>query len=65
MFRDGKTYVPVVRDGHLRLIPVKLGYDNGQMVVVEGDIHDDDLVALNVGQAAEDNEVVHPLYAQK
>jgi RND family efflux transporter MFP subunit len=65
VFRDGKTFVPVVRSGHLRLIPVKLGYDNGQMVVVEGDIHDDDLVALNVGQAAEDNEVVHPMYAQK
>jgi membrane fusion protein, multidrug efflux system len=65
VFRDGKTWVPVVRDGHLHLIAVKLGYDNGQMVVVEGDIHDDDLVALNVGQAAEDNEVVHPVYAQK
>jgi len=65
VFRDGKTYVPVVRDGHLHLIAVKLGYDNGQLVVVEGDIHDDDLVALNVGQAAEDNEVVHPVYAQK
>jgi hypothetical protein len=40
------------------------GYDNGQTVVVEGAVHGDDLVALNVGQAAEDGEVVHPVSAQ-
>ena len=65
MFRDGKIFVPIVREGHLRLVPVKLGYDNGQTVVVEGDLNGNDLVALNVGQAAEDGEVVHPVYAQK
>jgi len=64
VFRDGKIFVPVVRDGHLHLVPVKLGYDNGNTVVVEGDIRGDDLVALNVGQAATDGEVVHPVYAQ-
>ena len=65
VFRDGKTFVPIVRDDHLHLIPVTLGYDNGQTVVVEGDIHGDDLVALNVGQAAADNEVVHPVMQQE
>jgi membrane fusion protein (multidrug efflux system) len=64
VFRDGKVFVPLVRDGHLRLVPVKLGFDDGQMVVVEGDIKGDDVVALNVGQAATDREVVHPVYAQ-
>ncbi len=64
VFRDGKIFVPVVREGHLHLVPVKLGYDNGQTVVVEGDVHSNDLVALNVGQAATDGEVVHPVYAQ-
>ncbi len=64
VFRDGKIFVPVVRDGHLRLIPVKLGYDDGQMVVVEGDVHGNDVVALTVGQSATDGEVVHPVYAQ-
>jgi membrane fusion protein, multidrug efflux system len=64
VFRDGKVFVPLVRDGRLRLVPVKLGFDDGQMVVVEGDIHGTDVVALNVGQAATDGEVVHPLYAQ-
>jgi len=33
-------------------------------VVVDGDIHCDDIVALNVGQAAEDGEVVHPVMQQ-
>jgi RND family efflux transporter MFP subunit len=65
VFRDNQVFVPVVRDGHLHLIPVKLGYDNGNTVVVEGDIHSEDMVALNVGQAATDGEVVHPVYAQK
>jgi multidrug efflux system membrane fusion protein len=65
VFRDGKTFVPIVRDNHLHLIPVTLGYDNGQTVVVQGDIHNDDLVALNVGQAATDNEVVHPVMQQQ
>jgi hypothetical protein len=65
VFRDGKVYVPLVRGDHLHLVAVTLGYDNGQMVVVQGDVRPDDLVALNVGQAAEDNEVVHPVYAQK
>jgi membrane fusion protein, multidrug efflux system len=65
VFRDGKTFVPIVRDNHLHLIPVTLGYDNGQTVVVQGDIQNDDLVALNVGQAATDNEVVHPVTQQQ
>lgn len=65
VFREGKVFVPVVRANHLHLVPVMLGYDNGQTVVVEGGVRDDDLVALNVGQAAEDGEVVHPVYAQK
>jgi len=65
VFRDGKTLVPIVRSNRLHLIPVTLGYDNGQTVVVQGDIHGDDLVALNVGQAATDNEVVHPVMQQQ
>jgi RND family efflux transporter MFP subunit len=64
VFRDGKIFVPVVRDNHLHLVPVKLGFDNGQTVVVEGDVQKNDLVALNVGQAATDGEVVHPVYGQ-
>jgi multidrug efflux pump subunit AcrA (membrane-fusion protein) len=61
VFRDGKVYVPVVRGDQVRLVSVTLGYDNGQNVVVRGDITGDDMVALNMGQAVEDGERVHPI----
>jgi hypothetical protein len=61
VFRDGKVYVPVVRNRQLRLQEVTLGYDNGQTVEVTGAIDDDDKVALNVGQAARDGEHVQPV----
>jgi len=61
VFRDGKVYVPVVRGDELRLITVTLGYDNGQNVVVRGDVTGDDVVALNMGQAVEDGQRVHPI----
>jgi hypothetical protein len=64
VFRDGKVWVPAVRNNRLHLVAVKLGYDNGEMVVVNGDVHDKDLVALNVGQSASDGELVHPVYGQ-
>lgn len=65
VFRDGKVLVPLVRGDRLHLVEVQLGYDNGQMVVVNGDVHGTDLVALNVGQAAQDGAVVHPVYSQQ
>ncbi len=64
VFRGGKVFVAVVRGNRLHLVEVKLGYDDGQNVVVTGDLHDDDLVALNVGQAAEDGQLVHPVSDQ-
>jgi membrane fusion protein, multidrug efflux system len=61
IFRDGKVYVPVVRGDEVRLVTVTLGYDDGQNVVVRGDVKGDDMVALNMGQAVEDGERVHPM----
>lgn len=63
IFREGKPYVPVVRENHLRLIPVTLGYDDGVHVQVSGDIQDTDVVALSVGQAAQDGTSVQPVSA--
>ena len=34
IFREGKPFVPVVRDDHLRLAAVTLGYDNGVNVQI-------------------------------
>jgi membrane fusion protein, multidrug efflux system len=61
VFRDGKTFVPVVRNNQLNLVEVTLGYDNGQMVEVTSGINETDKVAVNVGQAARDGEHVQPV----
>jgi RND family efflux transporter MFP subunit len=61
VFRDNKTYLPIVRSGHLHLVEVKLGRDDGYRVEVKGDVQPGDLVAMNVGQSARENEVVQPV----
>jgi membrane fusion protein (multidrug efflux system) len=60
IFRGGKVYVPLVRDNKLALSEVGLGYDDGRMVEVTSGVVAGDLVAVNVGQAARDGEVVRP-----
>ncbi|HEY2104151.1 MAG TPA: efflux RND transporter permease subunit [Candidatus Binataceae bacterium] len=64
VFKHGKTYVPVVRQGHLHLIEVALGYDDGQNVQILSGLSSDDVVALNMGQAAQDGEPVQPVLQQ-
>jgi membrane fusion protein (multidrug efflux system) len=61
VFRDGKVYVPVVRNNQLHLAEVTLGYDNGQTVEILSGINPTDKVAVNVGQAAHDGEHVQPV----
>jgi membrane fusion protein, multidrug efflux system len=62
IFRNNKIYVPVVRANRLHLVEVGLGFDNGVAVEISsGDVSDDDLVALNVGQAARDGQAVQPV----
>jgi membrane fusion protein (multidrug efflux system) len=61
VFRDGKVYVPVVRNNQLHLAEVELGYDNGQTVEVLSGVNTTDKVAVNVGQAARDGENVQPV----
>jgi RND family efflux transporter MFP subunit len=61
VFRNGKVYVPVVRNNQLHLAEVTLGYDNGQTVEVTSGINKSDKIAVNVGQAARDGENVQPV----
>jgi membrane fusion protein, multidrug efflux system len=61
IFRDGKVFVPVVKDKVLHLTQVTLGYDNGIAVEVAAGIDPDAMVALNVGQSAHDGETVQPV----
>jgi RND family efflux transporter MFP subunit len=62
IFRDGKVFVPIVKDNVLHLAQVKLGYDNGIAVEVATGIDPDALVALNVGQSAREGETVQPVH---
>ncbi|HEX4211589.1 MAG TPA: efflux RND transporter periplasmic adaptor subunit [Candidatus Binataceae bacterium] len=61
IFLNDKVYLPIVRSNHLHLVEVKLGHDNGIDVGIFGDIHQGDLIAINVGQAASDGEAVQPV----
>jgi multidrug efflux pump subunit AcrA (membrane-fusion protein) len=65
IFREGKPFVPVVRDNRLKLAPVTLGYDNGIDVQITDGIADNDVVALSVGQAARDGDPVRPITAEE
>jgi membrane fusion protein (multidrug efflux system) len=65
IFREGKPFVPLVRDGRLRLAAVTLGYDNGVNVQITDGIANDDMVALNVGQTARDGDPVRPITADR
>jgi membrane fusion protein, multidrug efflux system len=58
IFRNGKPFVPVVRNGHLKLAPVNLGYDDGVNVEITEGVTEQDVVAVNVGQSARDGEPV-------
>ena len=64
IFRGGKVYVPVVHENRLALSEVSLGYDDGRMVEVTSGIGGEDLVAINVGQAVHDGQVVQPVSAE-
>jgi membrane fusion protein, multidrug efflux system len=61
VFRDDKTYLPLVRGGHLHLAEITLGRDDGYRVEVTGDVRAGDLVATNVGEAAREGEAVQPV----
>jgi RND family efflux transporter MFP subunit len=61
VFRDDKTYLPLVRSDHLHLAEITLGRDDGYRVEVIGDVQPGDLVAMNVGEAAREGEAVQPV----
>jgi membrane fusion protein (multidrug efflux system) len=61
IFRQGKVFVPLVRNSIVHLAPVTLGYDNGYAVEVTG-VSAGDLIALNLGQSAIEDERVQPFF---
>jgi RND family efflux transporter MFP subunit len=61
IFRDGKVFVPLVRNSTVHLAPVTLGFDNGYSVEATSGITMDDQIALNLGQSATEGERVQPV----
>ncbi len=65
IFRDGKVFVPLVRNSEIHLAPVTLGFDNGYSVEATSGITMDDQIALNLGQSATEGEKVQPVQQKK
>jgi RND family efflux transporter MFP subunit len=65
IFRDGKVFVPLVRNSEIHLAPVTLGFDNGYSVEATSGITMDDQIALNLGQSATEGERVQALQQKK
>jgi RND family efflux transporter MFP subunit len=60
IFDNDKVLVPVVRDSRIHLAEVRLGYDDGINCEVTG-LKGNETIALGMGQAAEEGELVRPL----
>jgi multidrug efflux pump subunit AcrA (membrane-fusion protein) len=58
IFREGKTWVPVIDGDKLRVVEVALGYDDGRTSEVLSGLTGDEALAMNVGQTAKDGELV-------
>lgn len=63
IFRDNKTWVPIVKQNRLYVVPVSLGYDDGNNVEITEGLSGGELLAMNVGQTAQDGEIVQPVAA--
>jgi membrane fusion protein, multidrug efflux system len=58
IFREGKVFVPLVKNSTVHLAPVSLGFDDGYSVEATSGITMNDLIALNLGQSAIEGERV-------
>jgi membrane fusion protein, multidrug efflux system len=66
IFPYDKIYLPTVRNDCLDLVAVSLGHDAGYAVEVSGGgLRTGDMVAMNVGEAAHDGELVQPVQADQ
>ncbi len=63
IFNGQKVYVPIVQDNRIHLITVKLGLDDGINCEIARGLKGDETVALGLGQAATEGELIRPLFA--
>ncbi len=61
VFEKDKVYVPVINGDRIHLAEVTLGYDDGIRSQILQGLTGNEKVALNLGQAARDGEVVRPI----
>jgi RND family efflux transporter MFP subunit len=61
IFNGEKVYVPIVRDNRIHLVDVKLGLDDGINCEIRRGLKGDETVALALGQAAVEGELIRPL----
>jgi RND family efflux transporter MFP subunit len=64
IFNGERVYVPIVRDRKIHLVDVKLGLDDGINCQVTRGLKGDETVALGLGQAATEGELIRPLMAK-
>ena len=65
VFSKGKVYVPTVKDNRIHLAEVTLGQDDGVRCQVVDGLQGNEMVAINLGQAARDGELVRPQVASQ
>jgi RND family efflux transporter MFP subunit len=64
IFDNDDTLVPVVQDNRIHLVKVTLGLDDGTNCEVTRGLTGDETVALGLGQAAQEGELVQPIGAR-
>jgi multidrug efflux pump subunit AcrA (membrane-fusion protein) len=58
VFKDGNTFVPIVRDNRIHLAEVTLGFDDGIRSQITSGLTGNEMVILSLGQSAREGEVV-------
>jgi membrane fusion protein, multidrug efflux system len=64
IFNNDDTFVPIVQDNRIHLVNVTLGLDDGTDCEVTRGLSGDETVALGLGQAAEEGELIQPVSAK-
>jgi RND family efflux transporter MFP subunit len=64
IFNNDDTFVPVVHNNRIHLVKVTLGLDDGTDCELTRGLSGDETVALGLGQAAREGELVQPVSAK-
>jgi RND family efflux transporter MFP subunit len=65
IFSGERVYVPIVQDNRIHLVDVKLGLDDGINCEIIRGMKGNETIALGLGQAATEGELIRPLMATR